>query len=316
MAQRSAGRKGTGKSKTRPSGGAADVGTVTNRVNDLATSLIDGVATLFGEDRPLRDRSVSSASLLIVGANYTFGDLPLEKRQDQSRLGNDRRHFMALVGALLRTQPEEVRRRVSQADDEIREVIEQTHAVYHSSTGKALEAVRKAAANILEAIANLHDPAEGSTVLIPDTNGLIRSPALHLWDFDDVETFELLLVPPVLSELDKLKIQYRNPVVRRKAQSVIRQIKEYRNRGPLTEGVDIVKGRSRLRSFAVEVRAPEVLPWLDHDSLDDRILAWCVEAMRMHPRSVVKLVTSDINLQNKAEFAKVPFIEPPLEESR
>jgi hypothetical protein len=223
---------------------------------------------------------------------------------------------MALVGALLRTQPEEVRRRVSQADDEIREVIEQTHAVYHSSTGKALEAVRKAAANILEAIANLHDPAEGSTVLIPDTNGLIRSPALHLWDFDDVETFELLLVPPVLSELDKLKIQYRNPVVRRKAQSVIRQIKEYRNRGPLTEGVDIVKGRSRLRSFAVEVRAPEVLPWLDHDSLDDRILAWCVEAMRMHPRSVVKLVTSDINLQNKAEFAKVPFIEPPLEESR
>ena len=33
--------------------------------------------------------------------------------------------------------------------------------------------------------------------------------------------------------------------------------------------------------------------------------------MRLYPHSAVFLVTRDINLQNKAELAKVCFIEPP-----
>jgi hypothetical protein len=36
-----------------------------------------------------------------------------------------------------------------------------------------------------------------------------------------------------------------------------------------------------------------------------------IEVMRMKPRSAVLLVTRDINLQNKAEFANIPFVEPP-----
>ena len=59
----------------------------------------------------------------------------------------------------------------------------------------------------------------------------------------------------------------------------------------------------------------DVLPWLDPASPDDRLLASCVEIMRLHPRSTVMLVTGDINLQNKAEFALVPFLEPPPEET-
>jgi hypothetical protein len=41
------------------------------------------------------------------------------------------------------------------------------------------------------------------------------------------------------------------------------------------------------------------------------LLAGVIEVMRIRPRSPVLLVTRDINLQNKAEFADVPFIEPP-----
>jgi predicted ribonuclease YlaK len=33
--------------------------------------------------------------------------------------------------------------------------------------------------------------------------------------------------------------------------------------------------------------------------------------MRQHPRTPVILVTRDINLQNKAEYAGLPFVEPP-----
>ena len=29
-------------------------------------------------------------------------------------------------------------------------------------------------------------------------------------------------------------------------------------------------------------------------------------------RSPVTMVTQDINLQNKAEFARIPFVEPPV----
>jgi predicted ribonuclease YlaK len=53
------------------------------------------------------------------------------------------------------------------------------------------------------------------------------------------------------------------------------------------------------------------LPWLDAANDDDRLLASFLEVMRQFPHSAVLLVTRDINLQNKAEFANVCFIEPP-----
>ena len=117
------------------------------------------------------------------------------------------------------------------------------------------------------------------------------------------------MVPTVLSELDKLKVDHRNPDVRDKAEKIIRQIKEYRRRGPLNAGVVLVENRIRRRSSAVEVRASEVLPWLDPDSADDRILASCFETMRTHSRSRVTLVTGDINLQNKAEMARLSYLD-------
>ena len=55
----------------------------------------------------------------------------------------------------------------------------------------------------------------------------------------------------------------------------------------------------------------ETLPWLKADNNDDRILAGFIEIMREHPRCQVILVTRDMNLQNKAEYAGLPFIEPP-----
>jgi predicted ribonuclease YlaK len=55
----------------------------------------------------------------------------------------------------------------------------------------------------------------------------------------------------------------------------------------------------------------ESLPWLDADNRDDRFIASAIEVMRARPRSAVVIVTRDLNLQNKAEFASLPFVEPP-----
>ena len=190
-------------------------------------------------------------------------------------------------------------------------LIELSHLLPYSTTNSAKAGAAEAVAKLLEAVSSLHDPAEGANVLVPDTNALIFSPAFE--DFGASTTSpssKILLVPTLLSELDSLKVEHRNPDVRAKANEVIRQIK-YRRRGPLSYGVDVVNGRIRLRSVAVEPRVEDSLPWLNPTSQDDRMLASCLEAMRVHSRSAVILVTGDINLQNKAEFARVPFIEPP-----
>ena len=285
--------------------------TVADNIRKAGEKLLDGVATLLGPDAALRDINKPSSAVVFIGPHYAFADLPLGAKRVQSRLSEDYRHFIAIVRALLRTQPDAVRQKVDQHDQTIREVIEQTHCVWHSTTDKAMAAVKQALGEILDALSCLYDPSEGAVVLVPDTNALIHSPALQRWTFDGLSEFDILLVPTVLSELDALKNEHRNPDVRRKAQSIIHQIKEYRRRGPLKEGVVVVSNRIRVRSTAAEPRVDEVLPWLDPASADDRMLASCVEAMRVHPRSMVVLVTGDINLQNKAEFARIPFLEPP-----
>jgi len=285
--------------------------TVADNIRQAGEKLLDGIATLLGPNAALRDINKPTSGVVFIGPHYAFDDLPLEKKRLQSLLSEDHRHFIAIVRALLRTQPEDVRHKIDQHDETIREVIDQTHCVWHSTTDKAMAAVRQAVEEILDALSCLYDPTEGAVVLVPDTNALILSPAFDRWTFDGFSEFDILLVPTLLSELDGLKNEHRNPHVREKAQSIIRQIKEYRRRGPLNTGVVVVSNRIRIRSIAIEPRVEEVLPWLDPTSADDRMLASCVETMRVHPRSKVALVTGDINLQNKAEFARIPFVEPP-----
>jgi predicted ribonuclease YlaK len=95
-------------------------------------------------------------------------------------------------------------------------------------------------------------------------------------------------------------------------ESLIRRIKGYRARGALTAGVPLRKGVSTFRALATEPALDKSLPWLDPTNDDDRMIATVVEVMRQHPRSTVMLVTQDINLQNKAELASVPYVEPPV----
>ena len=118
-------------------------------------------------------------------------------------------------------------------------------------------------------------------------------------------------LPTILKELDALKITHRVEEVRKKAEGLITRIKGYRGRGQLNEGVPLRKGVSMLRSVATEPNMAASLPWLDPGNDDDRLLASLIEVMRQFPHSAVILVTRDINLQNKAELARVCFVEPP-----
>jgi predicted ribonuclease YlaK len=111
-----------------------------------------------------------------------------------------------------------------------------------------------------------------------------------------------------------LKVNHRNADVREKAEGLVRRIKGYRDRGSLRDGVPLKQGVSRVRSVAVEPDFDASLPWLDPSHADDRLVATFIEVMRRNPRSPVVLVTRDLNLQNKMEFARLPFMEPPSPE--
>jgi hypothetical protein len=63
-------------------------------------------------------------------------------------------------------------------------------------------------------------------------------------------------------------------------------------------------------AIPVEPKTSDSLPWLDPTNLDDRLLASVIEVMRLNAHASVIVVTRDVNLQNKLEFARVPFVSP------
>ena len=56
------------------------------------------------------------------------------------------------------------------------------------------------------------------------------------------------------------------------------------------------------------------LKWLDKDVADDRLIASTLEIIAQQPSARVVLVTSDINLQNKADAALIECYETPDDE--
>jgi hypothetical protein len=248
--------------------------------------------------------------VFITANNFAYRELELPGRQLQSKLLEDYRHFHLLVEALLAKQPQEALDELEQADKSLIETIEQK-ATWCKSTAEAFKQAEEALQVHSTLLNRLYDQSDGNPTFVPDTNALLFNPHLESWRFPQVASFSIGLVPSVLEELDSLKMNHRQESVRKKSESLIRQIKDYRRRGSLTAGVPIVSGTSSLFAVATEPKPQVPFPWLDLSNADDRFIASVVELMRSRPRSPVVAVTRDINLQNKAEFARVAFIEPP-----
>jgi PIN domain len=281
---------------------------VSKRIADLRDLLREFLLERSGD---LRDVNKPSDSIVFVGLHYAWGDLDQEGRRLQSRLLDEYGRLAALIRALLKTLPAEGARRLDQAQSDLEELIDQSHLTWVKTREEAFAKAEQALDAQLELIEHLHDPLEGDPIYVPDTNALAWNPDLETWRFDGVRRFTLILTATVLGELDRLKVEHRSPDFRAKAEGVINRIKSYRARGPLPKGVVLRRHVSTLRAIAIEPQVEGTLPWLDPENNDDRILASLIEVMRQHPRTPVILVTLDINLQNKAEYAGLPFVEPP-----
>jgi hypothetical protein len=215
-----------------------------------------------------------------------------------------------LLKTLLREQPKDVLKQFSQAETAVLRTIEQEET-WCKSTQEALARATEAVQSQFNLLQNLYDPTAGEVFYVPDTNAMLHNSHLEKWAFEGVSRFTLVVTPTISSELDDLKTNHRNESVRQKAESLINQMKEFRRRGRLTEGVTIVKEKSAILAIATEPNMQDSVPWLDPSNNDDRFLATVIEVMRLRPRSVVLAVSRDINFQNKAEFARIPCVEPP-----
>lgn len=130
--------------------------------------------------------------------------------------------------------------------------------------------------NIINIVKRVYEKQDTKTILVPDTNALLNDNILSEWKFDK---FELLLIPTVLTELDKLKNDRSKPNRSDNANSIIRQIKKFRRRGRLTEGVTVRANKIYLKAIAVEPDFKNTLSWLDINNQDDRIVASFLEVI-------------------------------------
>jgi hypothetical protein len=262
-----------------------------------------------------RDWSVNNpdGDIVFISAcgNFEWNPLDQEGRRVQSRIRGMFDRYYATLRGLLRAQPPDVQDALAESARAAYEVIDQQGLTWIKTTDEAGHKFDAAIGALVEQVACLYDGFEGTHVYVPDTNALCYNPQVEEWSYDESPSFAMVLLPTVLSELDQLKVNHRNEDFRQKAEGLIRRIKGYRSRGRLSDGVTLRKGRSTLKTVAVEPRMEESLPWLDANNNDDRLLAGVLEVMRLHPRCPVLLVTRDINLQNKAEYAGFPFVEPP-----
>ena len=81
-----------------------------------------------------------------------------------------------------------------------------------------------------------------------------------------------------------------------------------RQQGNLLEGVIVYKTIT-VKMVATEPNFEKTLKWLDPKNEDDRIIASALQIQVQNPSDKVVLVTSDINLQNKAQLACLTFAD-------
>ncbi len=178
-----------------------------------------------------------------------------------------------------------------------------------SSNQSAKQVFSKELDKYLEWMSILRSPTEVEEIIyVPDTNCLIRNPDIATYNWDNHKKLVVLIPPTVTSELDSLKINHRNENVRKKAESVIRRFKGFRKQGNILEGVKVNKNII-IRFEARESKFENSLSWLDSTNNDDRIINSVLSIQVMNIFSDVNLISTDLNIQNKAEFAGIEYID-------
>ena len=123
--------------------------TATDMLIEAGGKLLEDISFLLGENVRLRDVSEPGSGFFIIGPHHAFGDLTLDKKRLRSRIREDYKIFISITRALLHNQPKSVQIEIDQHDKAIREIIDQSHLVWYSTSDEAFTAAKEAIDGLL-----------------------------------------------------------------------------------------------------------------------------------------------------------------------
>lgn len=246
----------------------------------------------------------------IVAPKYYWNQRTPQQEKIRIRIKRNYERFYEMLNLLLRQAPNDVTYRFRVYDKRFRDFIELgSNWSLSESMNDNLNIFDATVEDIMAILSIFNQENDRKTLLIPDTNSLlIDCDPISYRRVAKLDGFTFLLLPTVLGELDKLKINHRKPDVKDKAKKVITRIKGWRGQGSLTDGVTVDK-TIVVKSLHEEPDMENTLSWLDKGVQDDRIIAIVLSVQAENTSSVVHLITGDINLQNKADAAFISTLE-------
>lgn len=250
--------------------------------------------------------------VFLTVADFYFDALNARQQAAQMNMKRKYETFSEVVRVLLRAAPETLLVQWKDAEEQFRRAwieLGTNYALTADNSGNEA-ALREDAAALEQVLSVFEGVGDNGVLLVPDTNSLVDQPDPAVYrSIAGRDDFRFILLPPVLCELDELKIAHKNSEVREGAKRAITRIKGWRDQarragGTLNGGTAFDKTIT-VQSFHVEPDVKGSLSWLDASVADDRIIAAVLAVAAEHPSARVVLVTGDVNLQNKADAAMV-----------
>ncbi len=260
-------------------------------------------------DTPIR-RLNRSGGVIMVCPDYYWGDRNAQQVNAQMQLKRVFDGWLERLKISFKGAPDDIQHKLDEAECNFRIWVEFDNNWQLCPDRSENERRMRLKANAFDKILDILDAGKSNGIIIvPDTNAIIKEPdPVQYRTLAGANAFKFLLLPSVLSELDKLKNLHRNPDFRDKAEKVITRIKGWRKQGTLSVGV-VVDQTIQVQALHNEPNMKSTLTWLDPNVLDDRIVASLLEIQASSPADRVILVTGDINLQNKADAAAIEHSE-------
>ena len=256
-------------------------------------------------------RNDPHSPFFVVTHPYRWKPLPIEHKAAQARLLAQYRHWFELFQRCHAQHSGDVQTDIAETNTRILGAIELQSDWGTAATFEENRLRLKETFDSFRSFLQQHITDGKDFVVVPDTNALlITSDPARYADVVDSSRFRFIIVPTVLAELDELKRTRSAQSVGEKAEKAIRIIKGLRKQGSVLDGVKVAKTIT-VQMIPTEPRLADLPSWLDADNKDDRIIASTLEIQGAEPSATVVLVTDDINLQNKAEMAFLPWAEPP-----
>lgn len=256
-------------------------------------------------------RNDPNSGLVIVCPPYHWQPLATEHRAAQAQIKSRYQHWYELFYRCHSRHSTDIQNQIKATNKYVISVTELNTGWSTDATFEGNQEQLSKEVGVFHSLLQAQSSGQDELILVPDTNSLLKSadPAPYS-NVVGAPKFTFVLVPTVLSELDGLKRSREGQTVGEKAERAIRTIKGFRHQGSVLDGVKVAKTIT-VRMIATEPRKEKLPSWLDLGNQDDKILASALEIQFENPSATVVLVTGDINLQNKAEMAFLPYAEPP-----